>query len=260
MKKILSKLVLLYLAISLTSACKSDDNNLADPTIANKQTLGTSAVDLLSSVEFKSLTLEFVYSEGFGPEPGTINSLLTFLEERVNKPQGITVVENVIATPTGAPFNIEKIRAIEDANRTIYNDGENLAVYIFLSNGKSSNDTPTKVTLGSAYRNTSIVIYKKTIQDIAISNNFNISLAEKTTLQHEFGHLFSLVNIQLDDIHQVHEDTQNNKHCQVEDCLMYFETTTGRSAIVKMFQNKSSVVRQLDSLCIEDLVAKGGKE
>ncbi len=260
MKILLFKLVSLFLIISLTSACKSDDKDPDDPTLANKQTLGTSAEDLLSEIEFKSLTLEFVYPEGFAPEAGTINSLVTFLEERINKPQGITVVENVIATPTGAPFSIEKIRAIEDANRTIYNDGDNLAVYIFLSNGKSSNDTPIKVTLGSAYRNTSIVIYKKTIQDIAINNGFNVSLAEKTTLQHEFGHLFSLVNLQLDDIHQVHEDTQNSKHCMVDDCLMFFETTAGRSAIVKMFSNKSSVVHPLDPLCIADLVAKGGKE
>ncbi len=259
MKIILSKLVSLYLILLLTSSCKSDDKDTVDPTLANKQTLGTSAEDLLSSVEFKSITLEFVYPEGFGPEQGTINSLLEFLEERINKPQGITVVENIIPPPTGAPFTIQEIRTIEDTNRTIYNNGDNLAVYIFFSNGNSSNDTPTKVTLGSAYRNTSIVIYKKTIRDIAISNGINIPLAEKTTLQHEFGHLFSLVNIQLDDIHQVHEDTQNSKHCEVEECLMYFEATAGRSAIVKMFTDKSSAVRPLDPLCIEDLVAKGGK-
>lgn len=259
MKFNFSKLLLVFLLALLICSCKKEDNEpQADLTLANKQALGTSAEGLLQGTAFKRLNLEIVYPEGFRPEPETINNLVVFLEQRINKPQGITVVENVIPTPTGAPFTIEEIRAIEDDKRTIYNDGENLAVYIFFSNGNSSNDTPNKVTLGTAYRNTSIVIYKKTILDVAISNGLNISLVENTTLQHEFGHLFSLVNLQLDDIHQIHEDNLHSKHCFVEECLMYFETTANRSAIAKMFQGKSSL-RQFDPLCLADLEAKGGK-
>lgn len=249
---------ILFFSILLIG-CKSDDNNPPeDPTLGNKQATGTSAVDFLKDTDFTSLTLEFVYPEGFQPEAGTIGSLINFLEERLHKPQGITVVETVIPTPTGTSFDINKIVSIEEEHRTIYNDGSNLAVYIFFANKSSSNDTSNRVTLGSAYRNTSIVVYKKTINEIAISNGIDIPLTERTTLNHELGHLLGLVNLQLDDIHQLHEDTQNNKHCMVEECLMFFETTGARAAVTRMLLNRA-VDRVLDPLCIADLQAKGGK-
>ncbi len=254
-----SRFFLSLILLFLLTACKKEDNNPPeDLTIANKQTTGSSSEDFLRDTEFKSLTLEFVYPEGFQPEEGTISSLTDFIEERLNKPEGITIIQTVIPTPQGTSFNINKIISIEDENRTIYNEGSNLAVYIFFSNKSSSNDTPNRVTLGSAYRNTSIVIYKKTILDIAISNGINIPLTERTTLNHEFGHLLGLVNLQLDDIHQEHEDTQNSKHCIVEDCLMYFETSGGRTAITSALLSKS-MESDLDPLCVEDLQAKGGK-
>lgn len=259
MKTICSRLLIPFLALFVLVACKSDDNNSPeDPTLANKQTTGSSSEDFLRDTKFTSLTLEFVYADGFQPEAGTISDLVSFLEERLHKPGGITVVQNVIPPPDGISFNINKILEIEEEHRTIYNNGSNLAVYIFFSNKSSSNDTPNRVTLGSAYRNTSMIVYKKTINDVAISNGINIPLAERTTLNHEFGHLMGLVNLQLDDIHQVHEDTQNSKHCMVEECLMYFETTGNRTAISTALLRKSKV-SDLDPLCIEDLQAKGGK-
>lgn len=254
-----SRILFSFIAFFLLTACKKEDNNPPeDPKLANKQATGSSAEDFLRDTEFTSLTIEFVYAEGFQPETGTIDNLVHFLEERLHKPGEITIIQNVIPTPEGTSFNINKIISIEEEHRINYNDGNNLAVYIFFSNKSSSNDTPNRVTLGSAYRNTSIVIYKKTIRDIAISNGINIPIAERTTLNHEFGHLLGLVNLQLDDIHQEHEDTQNSKHCMVEDCLMYFETSGGRAAITSALLRKN-LDSNLDPLCIEDLQAKGGK-
>jgi len=259
LKIVYSQIIFTLIVLFLLNACKKDDNDLPeDLTIANKQATGSSSEDFLKDSDFTSLTLEFVYAEGFEPEAGTINNLVSFLEERLHKPGEITIVQNVIPTPQGSSFNINEIISIEDENRTIYNDGSNLAVYIFFANKSSSNDTPNRVTLGSAYRNTSIVIYKKTIRDIAISNGISIPIAERTTLNHEFGHLLGLVNLQLDDIHQDHEDTQNNKHCVVEDCLMYFQTSGNRAVVTSALLSKSTT-SGLDPLCIEDLQAKGGK-
>tara|TARA_R110000850_G_scaffold150497_1_gene273253 strand:+ start:163719 stop:164495 length:777 start_codon:yes stop_codon:yes gene_type:complete len=239
-------------------ACKSDDNGntTEDLTEANKQSLGASAEDLLSSGDFESLTIEFVYAEGFRPNTQSINDFIAFLEERVNKPTGVSVVETVIEPPANAPFTIQEIVQIEEQNRTQYNSGQNIAVYIFFANGSSSNDTPTKVTLGSAYRNTSIVIYEKTLQNLN-QQGLNLIALETSTLNHEFGHLFGLVNIVEDDIHTEHEDLENAKHCNVEECLMYFESAASRTAVMNRFFGKNSVA-ELDILCIEDLQAKGG--
>ena len=175
----------------------------------------------------------------------------------MNKPGGITITETRIPEAEGSPFTTEELNAIEDENRTVYTSGDNIAVYVFFANGVSSNDTSTRVTLGTAYLNTSIVIYEKTLQTLAASNpSLDLSTLETTTLQHEFGHILGLVNLLDDDIHANHMDTGHPKHCIVEDCLMYFESNN-RSQVIERFSGRVAVP-ELDPLCIEDLQAKGG--
>ena len=112
------------------------------------------------------------------------------------------------------------------------------------------------MTLGTAYRNTSIVIYKKTLEFITQSEPEVLPILEQTTLNHEMGHLIGLVNIQNDDIHAVHEDPQAEKHCIHEDCLMYFDATdVGRQMLQRWTQLRA--VPQLEIQCLEDLQFKG---
>ena len=74
-------------------------------------------------------------------------------------------------------------------------------------------------------------------------------------MNHEFGHILGLVNngtpVQSD-----HHDTANGAHCDVEDCLMYWqaETSGGLGDLVGM-----SSPPPLDPQCIDDLQANGGK-
>lgn len=244
-------------------SCKKDDNTdtVEDLKAENRKSLGISAEDILSDDTYTKLSVELVYPEFSKPTEEAVANLRSFLEERLNKSDGITIKETLITSPTGTPYDIDEIKTIEDENRTIYTVDDEISVYIFFANGNSSNDTDTSVTLGTAYLNTSIVIYERTLQDFA-ANNQNIDLIdlETVTLEHEFGHILGLVNIQGDDIHTDHEDPSHTKHCIVEECLMYFESNANRpAAIVEYFSNERRSVSGLDPLCIADLQAKGGK-
>ena len=53
-----------------------------------------------------------------------------------------------------------------------------------------------------------------------------------------------------------HEDTEHPKHCNDEDCLMYWAAETG-AGITNMANMNSAPV--LDSQCLADLKANGGK-
>lgn len=251
----------LYLSIGLALiSCKDDDSEgiPVDPTAENKKALGTSAEDLLSDDIYTKLRIELVSTSSYQPEAASIVAFRNFINERVFKPGGVQFIERQIPDQAGAPFNLDKIKDFEEEFRTQYTIGNDIAVYIFFSNGSSSNDTPTSVTLGTAYRNTSIVIYQKTLEAITQAEPELLPLLEQTTLEHEFGHILGLVNLQNDDIHSVHEDPNSAKHCVVEECLMYFDATNvGRSALTRLFTR--GVVPLLDPLCIADLQAKGGK-
>lgn len=248
----------LFIFLALLIHSCSDDNSATptDPNIENNRPLGTSASDILGPNGYSSLTIELVYTNSFRPEVSSILGFKNFIQGLVNKPGGIQYVERVIPDQAGAPFSIDEIRAIEDNNRTIFTEGDNLAVYVFFSNGASESDTNNSVTLGTAYRNTSMVIYQKTLEFITQTDPDVLPILEQTTLNHEMGHLMGLVNIQNDDIHQVHEDPDSNKHCVHEDCLMYFDATgVGRQMLNKWMQLRA--VPELEIQCLQDLQAKG---
>lgn len=258
--KLLNNLLFLgLLLVSLLTACKSDDGGdpIPDPTANNKLALGDSAEDLLSDDVYDKLVVELVYTTSFRPEAQSVNAFRTFLNERINKPGGITFLEREIPDQSGAPFTLDEIKDIEESNRTQYTTGTTMAVYIFFSNGPSSNDTQTSVTLGTAYRNTSIVVYQRTLETITQSNPELLPILEQTTINHEFGHILGLVNIQGDDVHTVHEDPDSAKHCLVDNCLMYFDATNVGRGFLESLSTRGTVP-QLDPLCIEDLQAKGG--
>lgn len=240
-------------------SCKKDDDNevVADFKAENRLSLGVSAEDLLSNDTYSKLTVELVYFGLYRPTDLTIANFRNFLNDRLNKPGGISIIETTIPEAQGSPFTTAELIAIEDDKRTVYTNGDTISVYVFFANGVSINDTNTTVTLGTAYLNTSIVIYEKTLKNLVIGNpQIILSDLETTVLKHEFGHILGLVNLLDDDIHTNHMDTGHPKHCVVEDCLMYFESNT-RSQIIQRFAGRSALA-ELDPLCIADLQAKGG--
>lgn len=251
MKKVFT--VIIFVFFILTSCSKDDSENGFNGIVKanNKKTLGTSANDLLSGNKFDSMIIEVVYVEGFEPSAAAINNFVSFLNNRINKSEGISVEKRAIPSPGNESYTNTQIIAIEEANRTYYNDGSQIAVWAFFADAKSSNDTKATVVLGTAYRNTSFVIYENTIQKLS-NSPFKPSreILETTVMNHEFGHILGLTNsgtpLQSD-----HEDVDHKKHCKVTSCLMYWESESGNII--------GGTIPQLDSQCIADLRANGGK-
>ena len=168
MKKIVAILAIgLFLFVSCS---KEDDSSgyIVNPN-TNKQSTGSSSNDLLSDKKFKSMVVEVVYVDGFEPSATAINNLVAFLGARTYKPNGISVIKRAIPSPGKATFSVTEIAAIEDANRTKYNTSDQIAVWVFFVDGKSVLDTSTSAILGESYRNTSFVIFEKTVQGLSDS-------------------------------------------------------------------------------------------
>ncbi|PRZ23300.1 zinc metalloprotease [Flavobacterium granuli] len=258
MKKILSILAIALLLL-VTSCSKEEDpidNSVAVNPNTNKQQTGSSANDLLSDKKFKSILIEIVYVAGFEPSSTAINNFVNFLTARTYKPNGISVIKRSIPSPGNSPYTNEEIVSIEDANRTKYNTSDQIAVWAFFADGKSSKDTDTSVILGTAYRNTSFVIFEQTLQALSDSPfEPNRSLLETTVITHEFGHILGLTNLGTV-LQSNHEDAAHPKHCVEKSCLMYWSSETG-GGISNMVS--AGAAPQLDAQCIADLRANGGK-
>lgn len=248
------KLTLVYFLLFLAVAgCASDnDPNLTENgsnPAPNMRSTGSSARDFLSADNYEALAIELVYVEGFRPTAQTVTNLRNFLQARLNKPGGITVSERSVESPRISPYTLDEIRDLEKDLRSQYNDINELSLYIFFADGRYTSDTANTFTLGTAYRNTSCVIYENTV--INYSNRPNgpeRTALESTVLLHEVCHLLGLVNFGTP-MQELHEDSAHSKHCDNVNCLMYWQA--------QMIVDGN--VPQLDSDCLADLRANGGK-
>ena len=251
------KYLIIVLMLVLMSCSRNDSqNDPLDNTQANKLNVGASANDLLSDTTFSSLVVEVVYVEGFEPSQTAISNFVSFLENRTFKPDGISVQKRAISSPGLTPYTNQEIVDIEDANRLLFNNSNQIAVWAFFADGASANNTDSGVVLGTAYRNTSFVIYQETIQQLTSGTITNTTpILESTVITHEFGHILGLTNLGTP-LQTNHEDLEHPKHCNIESCLMYWKAESGNGA---MSMISGGSIPQLDAQCIADLQANGGK-
>ncbi len=252
-----NKLLLLLAAVLVLNSCTNEDsNNSNNYKIENQQSTGSSAYDILSDDTYKSLIIELVYVEGFEPTTTAVNNFRNFLNDRIHKPNGITVESRSIPSPGESPYTTKEIAAIEEDNRTLYNTEDQIAIWMFFADGESEQNDEDSVVLGTAYRNTSFVIYEETIHGYSDSRyEPNRGTLESTVINHEFGHILGLTNLGTP-MTEDHEDPEHDKHCDVESCLMYWAAESSAN-LGNLFN--AGTVPELDPKCLADLKANGGK-
>lgn len=275
----MKKKIALYpiLSLMLFLGCSKDSGNDPDsnPTSnrsANLLATGASANDILSNGSFDKLLIEIGYVTGFQPTVDGIDTLEEFIRARTFK-EDVEFRYTPLSSPGEETLTLNEVAELERDNRTAYNDGSTLAIYIYFADAPSDSDDESEdlVTLGAVYRNTSMIIYESTVRDLA-SKSLSISVAdlEAATLNHEFGHLLGLVNLGTDPVHPEHEDTQigdndeetGNNHCNVDGCLILAELQFGGPMVKSMLSNVSrglASVPQLDAECLLDLQNNGGR-
>jgi len=219
---------------------------------------GASARAFLSDETYDRLVVEMDYVEGLRPSQEAVDSLRTFLEERLNKPGGVTLTfDDQIPASEGGPYTTTDVRALEEEHRDLFTEGSTLAAYIlFLDRSFESGNV-----LGIAYFNTSMAIFEQVVQ-VNSGGVFQprTPLVEATVLRHEVGHVLGLVNNgtpmqaaqgSTDD----HHDEAHGAHCTVEGSLMYFQVET----VDFLASLTGGQVPRLEPLDLADLRANGGK-
>ncbi|MBT8317721.1 MAG: membrane metalloprotease [Lutibacter sp.] len=255
MKNILKSIVLI--AFLFLSCSKNDnvENVLINDNYPYIKQVGYSANDILSDKIFKNIYFEVMYVDGFKPTDNTLNNLKSFIESRTYK-TAIVVETRLIDISLKSIYSMDDVRNIEDANKTMFTDENLLVISALFLNGNSSSNTDTGVVLGTAYRNTSFVMFEETIHSFSDSP-FEPSreVLESTVMLHEFCHLLGLVNIGTNMVED-HQDTEHGAHCTDQNCLMYYQVENGKS-IKDMIVG--GAMPQLDLFCLEDLKANGGR-
>ena len=245
----------LLLLLIITISCQRNADFLKGDLVTYRHDLeiGTSATDLLKASKYKSLVVEIQYlSPGFIPDTAVVEHLKVLLQARLNKPEGISVITKQIH-PSTQLFGLEQIKSIEETSRTEFTRGSRLAVYILYLNGYYATDS---LVLGTAYRNTSIAIFGKSITEHAAGDTLHRLLFDATVIEHEFGHLLGLVGQATPAVTE-HQDLANGNHCTNRNCLMHYSFLD--SGNDDQYIDGLASVPVMDSSCIADLRANGGR-
>jgi hypothetical protein len=188
---------------------------------------------------------------GYQPDPAALDHLVAILSGILNKPSGISIVTKEIPSSGNLSLSVNDIISIERKNRTVFTTGDQLGIYILYTNG---NYVDANV-LGVAYKNTSVVLFGKKIQD----NSGGIGQASRTKLvatvaEHELGHLLGLVDLG-SSMQNNHKDGVRGNHCSNSNCLMYYasETTDILGFLI------TGNIPSFDANCRADMTANGGK-
>jgi hypothetical protein len=247
------KPILILLAIGLLAAtpgCKKSGPDLP----STKQAVGASATDYLRGSTYTKLHLEIVYVDGFKPNDGSVANLKQWLEQRLHKPGGVVVTYRNIPAPAGvSTYTAAKLREIEDTHRQSTFLADEIPLYMFFADKGYEADAGNSKVLGVAYRNTSTVIFEKTIHDYSggIGEPARVVL-ETTVMLHEAAHLLGLVD---NGTPMVQAHRAQGAHCDNQNCLMYHavETTDFIGNLL------GGNIPQLDQNCLDDLKANGGR-
>lgn len=301
---ILKSLLLIALIACFVSCSKSSSDSEEDTTIseidkkANLLATGDSANDILSNENFDKIVIEIAYVTGFKPTESAMTQFMDYLKEHTFKTD-IKLVYKELSSPVEDELTLQEIADLETKNRTAYNSGSTLAIYIYFADAPAEGDDLDGglVTLGAVYRNTSMIIHEVTVKQLAArSNSISVADVETTTLNHEFGHLFGLVDLGTDMVNDHESQSENSdgvlvgdNHCNQIGCLMRAELLFGGSSgksiransiaqyeagmkagcalsgnsVLKLLQHttakSNAAVVGLDPECILDIRANGGR-
>lgn len=248
--------ILLFVVFFL--GCKDEEVGLPDGTETEESPLvGRTIVpkDFLSDSDFGELIVEIQHVEGYQPTAAAIENLKSFLQERLHKPAGITIVQHALNSPGKTAYTLEDIRAIEKAGRVKKNTDNTLTAYFFFADGDYASNSGNSKVLGIAYGSSSMVIFEKTVKDFSGGvAQPAVTTLETTVIHHEFAHILGLVNNGTA-MQEEHQDVAHGRHCMQENCLMYYtaETTDVIGNLI------GGNIPQLDAACIADLQGNGGR-
>lgn len=214
---------------------------------------GASAEAFLRADQFTTLNLEIDYMPGEEPTQQALDSLKTFLQDRLNK----TTIN--FRTPTEIPsggeseYSSSEIRSLEDQHRNNFTQGgsSTLEAYFIFLDGQYQAQANV---VGIAYYNTSMAFFGPTIDDISggVTQPPEYKV-EGTVFRHEFGHNMGLVGNGTP-VQSSHK-TSNGPHCTNDGCLMEPEVETS-DFFANIFDGD---IPDLKQFCVQDLQANGGK-
>jgi hypothetical protein len=214
--------------------------------------LGDEAAFFVRRAPYTKVVIEVGSTKSAVPRQAAIDQLTKVMKDLLDKPGGVTVKMDPPIDDVGHALTLAEVRAMEDASRTQFAQGDTEVFYYLVVNESSTDDTAEGKVLGYAYRPTSMTIFQKTIN--AISGGLgqpSRDVVESTVVAHEFGHVLGLVNTGTAMV-APHEDAAHPKHDSNTKCIMYYANNSSELVANLL---AGGVIPDFDQACRDDIAA-----
>jgi hypothetical protein len=235
--------------VSFSSCSKTEV--VQTPGSLDYKSLGSAATNILSGVTYTSMKIEIQYMPGYQPDASVLSNYISFFNTYINKPAGVSIIQQQIPASGKTTLTVEDIAAIEKSNRTVFTTGNQIGLHILIVDA----DYSSPDIAGISYWNTSLCLFGKLIYNHSGGiGQVTRTKLETTVLEHESGHIIGLVD-QGSPMQVNHKDPANGNHCNNPACLMYYAieiADVGGSG-------STTPIATFDANCVADLKANGGK-
>ena len=251
------------LVLAALAACGDDGGTNGQPD-AGAQPVSRVA-GYLRAAPYPKLHLEIDVVQGLGPRAASTAAMRAKLGELLDKPGGVTVSETVSLTSRGADhgwfFNELEQLAGGEFDEAV--GADTTKIHVLFVDGHYFTDTAQSKTLGIAWANTHLVMFKQTIEEsCAAAAGLNLfkeqmcAAAEETIWLHELGHVIGLVDNGLP-MTAPHEDGAHPAHDASDGCVMYwaYEGTGAVDALLTRFLGGNQAALGFDAACLADIAA-----
>ncbi len=187
---------------------------------------GEFAADFIRRSRFTKLLVEIDYAIGHAPAASVLTLLRERLEDRCDKPGGVTVVLDdpiPLSQFKTTPQNVSDIEALENAHRDNFADANTQTAVLYIILVKGTSDIAgggSSQVLAITYHGSSIALFTD-VAETGHSIGETTAEVEGAALVHEAGHALGLVDGGCPMVFP-HEDNAHSGHDASPDSVMYW--------------------------------------
>lgn len=242
--------------LAALGSCSGGDDDAPEAQMPN---------DLIQAERFSALVFEIDAVQGAAPSRGVRDRVGVEVALLVDKPDGVTVVQDETLPPSEPDhaWTKEELHELAERTENLPRAGGQARVHVVAVDGHSVNDRDGLVTLGLSFGGRTIVLFEQTLHSMCAAGQLKTATVsqfceecETLIWLHEFGHLLGLVNNGTPMVED-HQDVEHGGHDQNPECIMHwlFHHVGAVEKLRGRFNAGNVAPLGFDQQCLDDLRA-----
>lgn len=239
------------------TACADDGGTNASRQAKALFSNETTTVDI--EIDFAPGATPYVGGDGLFGNPWrltrkNLEALFSQSPKTIVMDETLADMEALASAPGGPDYTVDEVLALADSHRGGVDAAGTRSFYVVFVDGYFADDEGRQDTvLGVSIGATGVIAMFK---PVIAGTGLLARRVEQTTLLHELGHAFGLVDNGLEPVDAGHVDREHGAHCTSDQCIMYWQNKVGSSLASFIAQRVTSEDSLLfDEDCLDDAYA-----